>query len=81
MTEVGRKLDTGDWKLLNVLAANMPSLVLTEFLAELASQVQPDQINMVACFWYLVKSYLLLYVLPYNGQVTFYKVPEIHGYV
>ena len=40
VTEVGRKLDTGDWKLLNVLAANMPSLVLTEFLAELANQVQ-----------------------------------------
>ena len=41
--------------------------------------IQGDQLYMVACFWYLVKSNLS--IAQYTGQVTFYKVPEIHDHV
>jgi len=38
---------------------------------------------MIVCFLYLVKSDLTSVpcTVAYTGQVTFYKVPEIHGHV
>ena len=46
-------------------------------------QVQFDQLNITVCFWYLVKrdlSSVRYYTVAYTS-VTFYKVPEQHGYV
>jgi len=41
--QIGRNLQLGDWKLLNVLATNMPGLVLVEFLAELSNQLPAEK--------------------------------------
>ena len=47
------------------------------------TMLQPDQINMAVCFWYLAKGTCPVYATlqAYTGQVTLYKVPEIHGHV
>ena len=44
----------------------------------LYSQVQHDQINMVALFWYLVKRGATIHPI---GHVMFNKVPQTHGHV
>ena len=45
--------------------------------------IQPDQINIVVLFWYLVKSNASVRycTVAYTGQVTDNKVPEPHGHV
>ena len=43
-------------------------------------RVQGDYLDMIGCFWYLVKSNLPS-VGSYTEHVTFYKVPEKHGHI
>ena len=44
---------------------------------------QGDQLNMAVFFWYRVKSDVSerYNKVAYNGQATFYKVPEQHSHV
>ena len=48
-----------------------------------SGDIQPDQINMAVLFWYLVESDASVRYLTVvdTGQVTFYRVLEIHGHV
>ena len=60
-----------------------PILHKTRHIIMLSYYIQPDQINMVVFFWYLVKIDCTVYTIvhAYIGQIIFYKVLKQHGHI